>query len=146
MFNKARICQHGKWVYFTEDLDSCWIYGSEKKANNTNPKESRRCLGIWNVSDCFSFIASAIYYDKNGFRRIYWCNYHPKKNEINFTMAGMNSLESVLQIYPKKFYGTEYYIYDLEQIFPFLAFKLKRIEYCIIWRDNNFSKIQINNN
>ena len=146
MFNKARICQHGKGVYFTEDLDSCWIYGSEKKANNTNPNESRRCLEIPNVGDCFAFIASAIYYDKNGFRRVYDGNYHPKKNEINFAMAGMDNLESVVQIDPRKFYGTEYVINDLDQICPFMAFKLKRVEYCIIWRDTNFSKFQINNN
>ena len=146
MFNKARVCQHGKGVYFTEDLESCWIYGSEKKSNNTNPKESRRCLEIPNVGDCFTFIASAIYYNKNGFRRVYDGNYHPKKNEINFAWAGMNNLESVVQIDPKKFYGTEYVINDLDQICPFMAFKLKRVEYCIIWRDTNFSKFQINNN
>ena len=58
----------------------------------------------------------------------------------------MDNLESVVQIDPRKFYGTEYVINDLDQICPFMAFKLKRVEYCIIWRDTNFSKFQINNN
>ena len=38
-----------------------------------------------------------------------------------------------------KFVGTEYVIWDLDQICPFMSAKLKRNEYCVIWRDNNFS-------
>ena len=38
-----------------------------------------------------------------------------------------------------KFYGTEYVIWDLDQICPFISAKLQRHEYCVIWRDPNFS-------
>ena len=34
---RARCIQHGQGVYFTEDLDSCWIYESE-----TNFKDPTR--------------------------------------------------------------------------------------------------------
>ena len=37
--------QHGKGVYFTQDLDSCWIYESEEKSNKKNTDE-RRNLNI----------------------------------------------------------------------------------------------------
>ena len=33
--------QHGKGVYFTEDLDSCWIYGSQEKINNKETSDRR---------------------------------------------------------------------------------------------------------
>ena len=62
IFRKSSCTQHGKGVYFTEDIDSCWIYGSEKK--NKNIKNNNRNLNIPKVGEYFSFIASAIYYDK----------------------------------------------------------------------------------
>ena len=68
--------QHGKGVYFTEDLESCWIYGSEAKSNDQN---DRRNKNIPQVGEYFSFIASAIYYNKNGFKRVYDYQYTPKK-------------------------------------------------------------------
>ena len=37
-------------------------------------------------------------------------------------------------------------IFDLDQICPFLSMKMKREEYCIIWRNINFSTEQLNNN
>ena len=52
----------------------------------------------------------------------------------------MDSLETITgNIDEKKFYGIEFVIDDLHQILPFMSFKLKRDEYCIIWRDTNFS-------
>ena len=42
--------------------------------------------------------------------------------------------------------GTEYVIWELDQICPFLGAKLKRNEFCVIWRDNNFSSKPIYNN
>ena len=36
--------------------------------------------------------------------------------------------------------GIEYVIWDLDQICPFMSSKLERNEYCVIWRDNNFSE------
>ncbi len=64
---------------------------------------------------------------------------HSKKNEINFAYIKYDT--SSIAYYPdkSKVYGTEYIIWDLNQICPFIAIKLKRKKYCVIWRDNNFS-------
>ena len=32
----------------------------------------------------------------------------------------------------------EYVINDLDQICPLMSATLKRVEYCVIWRDDNF--------
>ena len=149
MFYRANCIQHGEGVYFTQDLDSCWIYGSEVGNKNVDPKYGRRNLNIPKAGECFSFIASAIYYNKNGFRTVIDNSYNPKKNEINFALAEMTSLKTVTdyqKIDKKRFYGTEFVINDLDQICPFLGLKLKRDEYCIIWRDTNFSKNPVYNN
>ena len=139
LFRKSDNTQHGKGVYFTEDLDSCWIYGSEKK--NKNKDNNERNLYIPKIGEFFSCIVSAIYYDEKGFKRVYDDNYTPKKNEINFAYAEMKELNTILDEIPdqSKFYGTEYVINNMEQIYPFIGLKLKRDEYCVIWRDNNFT-------
>ena len=149
MFYRAKSNQNGEGVYFTQELDSCWIYGSEEGNNNIGLKYGRRNLKIPKVGQCFSFIASGIYYNKNGFRRVIDNSYNPKKNEINFALAEMTGLQTVKDdklIDKRRFYGTEFVINDLDQICPFLGLKLKRVEYCIIWRDTNFSKNSIYNN
>ena len=149
MFYRAGIAQNGEGVYFTQDLDSCWIYGSEVGNKNVDPKYGRRNLNIPKAGESFSFIASAIYYNKNGLRTVIDNSYNPKKNEINFALAEMTSLKTVTDyknLDKRKFYGTEFVINDLDQICPFLGLKLKRDEYCIIWRDTNFSKNSVYNN
>ena len=144
-FRKAIRTQHGKGVYFTEDLDSCWIYGSEK---NKKVNDNHRNLNIPKVGEYFSFIASAIYYDQNGYKRVKDNRRNPNLYEINFAYAGMKKLETIKddQPDPCKFVSTEYVVNDLAQICPFISFKLKRDEYCIIWRDINFSSKPIYNN
>ena len=144
-FRRSKCIQHGHGVYFTEDLDSCWIYGSEK---NKNVEDNHRNLDIPKVGDFLTFIASAIYYNKDGFKRVYDYKYTPKKNEINFAYAGMNNLETINEEKPdqSKFFGTEFVINELEQILPFMSFRLKKDEYCIIWRDINFSINPVYNN
>ena len=138
--SEKKCYQHGKGVYFTEDLDYCWYYGGDK----SNRANKNRIPGI---GETFSLICSSIYYNKNGFRRVYDYTYTPKKNEINFAYAG-SVFETIKdQIPPKdKFYGTEFVIYELEQICPFIGAKLRRDEYCVIWRDNNFSSKPVYNN
>ena len=134
-----RCYQHGKGVYFTDILDYCWFYGGieNNRANgNKIPK----------IDDTFTLIANSIYYDKNGFRKVKDHEYTPKKNEINFAYAKEDF--STINDYPdkSKFYGTEYVIWDLNQICPFIGAKLKRKEFCVIWRDNNFSSKPVYNN
>ena len=57
-----RCYQHGKGVYFTDMLDYCWFYGGAE-SNRSNKNK------IPKIGDTFTFIASAIYYDKTGFRK-----------------------------------------------------------------------------
>ena len=130
---------HGKSVYFTDFLDYCWYYGGEfayKTIINKIPK----------VGNNFTLIACSTYYDKNGFRRehFYDYNYNPRKNEITFSYI---DAEGEIVYFPNftKYVGREYSIYDLNQIFSYIGAKLERNEYCIIWRDNNFSPNQIIN-
>ena len=69
----------------------------------------------------------------------------PGKNEINFAYAAAGS-ETLEKTDPKKFYGTEYVIWDKNQICPFISVKFKRDEFCVIWRDDNFSEKPVFNN
>jgi len=134
-----RCYQHGKGVYFTDVLDYCWFYGGEI-SNRSNGNK------IPKINETFTFIACSIYYNKEGFRKVKDHAYTPKKNEINFAFAKEDF--STIKTFPDKtkFFGTEYVIWDLEQICPFLGAKLKRKEFCVIWRDNNFSSKPVYNN
>ena len=138
-FKKSTVsCQHGEGVYFTNTLDYCWFYGGKDKRDNGNI--------IPNINDTFTMIACATYYDNNGFRKVKDWQYTPKKNEINFAYA--DSHFATIEGYPDKtkFYGTEYVIWELDQICPFIGARLKRKEFCVIWRDNNFSSKPVYNN
>ena len=126
--------QHGKGVYFTDSLDNCWFYGGVegKRANmNIIPK----------VGDTFTCIASLVYYDKRGFLQVedYKTRIQPGKNQINFAYAGCE-LETIKKPDFKTFVGTEYVVWELDQICPYISIKFKREEYCVIWRDNNLSE------
>ena len=126
-----RCYQHGKGVYFTDFLDYCWFYGGQE----SNRANKNRIPGL---NDTFTLIACCVYYNKKGYRKVTDYKYTPKKNEINFAYAGAH-FETLLYPDYNKFVGTEYVIWDLDQICPFMSAKLKRNEYCVIWRDNNFS-------
>ena len=134
-----RCYQHGKGVYFSDILDYNWFYGGEKN-NRSNVNK------IPEIDETFTLIACSTYYNKKGFRKVKDWKYTPKKNEINFAYA--NSDCSTKKDYPdkSKFYGTEYVIWDLNQICPFIGAKLKRKEFCVVWRDNNFSSKPVYNN
>ena len=140
IFKKSvdRCYQHGKGVYFTNFLDYCWFYGgniSNRANKNKIPK----------VDDNFTLIACSTYYEEKGFRKVIDYKITPKKNEINFAYAGPR-FETVINPDFTKFVGTEYVIWDLDQICPFISAKLKRNEYCVFWRDNNFSPKPVYNN
>ena len=140
VFRKSinRGIQHGKGVYFTDFLDYCWFYGGKegKRANlNVIPK----------VGENFTLIACLTYFNKSGYRKVIDSQYTPKKNEINFAYAGAKT-ETLVKPDYSKFVGTEYVIWDLDQICPFMSAKLERNEYCVIWRDDNFSNKAVYNN
>ena len=133
-----RCYQHGKGVYFTDFLDYCYFYGG---AENNRSNENK----IPKIDEVFTLIACAIYYNQNGFRKVKDYKYTPKKNEINFAYADCY-FETIVNPDKTKFYGTEFVIWDLNQICPFISAKLKRNEFCVIWRDNNFSEKPVYNN
>ena len=130
--------QHGKGVYFTDMLDYCWFYGGSDNRSNGNK--------IPKINETFTRIACSTYYDKNGWRKVYDWKYTPNKNEINFAYAKSDFSTIKDNLNKSEFYGTEYVIWDLTQICPFIGAKLKRKEYCVIWRDNNFSTKPVYNN
>ena len=140
LFKKSvdRCYQHGKGVYFTDFLDYCWYYGGEV-SNRSNKNK------IPKINETFTLIACSIYYDRNGFRKVNDYKYTPKKNEINFAYADAE-FETLINPDKTKFVGTEYVIWDLDQICPFMSAKLERNEFCVIWRDNNFSSKPVYNN
>ena len=88
---------------------------------------------------------NSIYYDKNGFEKVKDGSRTPEKNQINFSYSGAPS-EILINPDKSKFLATEYVINDLDQICPFMSAKLKRVEFCVIWRDNNFSSKPVYNN
>ena len=129
---------NGKGVYFTDLLDYAWYYGGEggNRANfHSIPK----------VDDTFTVIVNSIYYNRNGFQQVKDGNRTPGKNQINFAYAGAGS-ERLTYPDTNKFLAKEYVIYDLDQICPFMSAKFKRVEYCVIWRDTNFSSNPVYNN
>ena len=129
---------NGKGVYFTDLLDYAWYYGGED-GNRAN------FSGIPKIDDTFTVIVNSIYYDRNGFEKVKDNSRTPGKNQINFAYAGAKS-ERLINPDTSKFLGTEYVIYDLDQICPFMSAKFKRVEWCVIWRDNNFSPKPVYNN
>jgi len=148
LFKKSEVkfYQNGKGVYFTDSLDYCWFYGGKEdikdNKDNKDIKANRANMNkIPKIGDTFTAITSMVYYNKEGFLQVQ--NYHdrvqPGKNEVNFAYAASTS-ETILNPDPKKFYGTEYVIWDLNQICPFISVKFKRDEFCVIWRDDNFSE------
>ena len=125
--------QHGRGVYFTDMLDNCWFYGNKRNCDEAIDNN------IPEKNETFTLIACSIYYNKKGYKQVYDYKYDPKKNEINFAYADAE-FETLHDVDKTKFYGTEYVIGDLDQICPFIGAKLKRVEFCCVWRDTNFSK------
>ena len=132
--------QFGKGIYFTDFLDYCWYYGS--------PEGNRENLNIIpKLNQTFTFIAASVYYNSKEYKQVYDHLRTPGKNQINFGIAGAQT-ETIEKgkLDKTKFYGTEYVIWEYDQICPFLSAKLQRNEFCVIWRDDNFSDKPIYNN
>ena len=136
--------QHGKGVYFTDSLDYCYFYGGsdDNKCNvNKIPTNRYNMNRIPPVGDIFTAICSLVYYSKNGFLKVkdYTTRIKPGKNEVNFAYAAASS-KTIHNPDFRRFVGTEYVIYEYEQICPLISIRFKREEFCVIWRDNNFSE------
>ena len=101
-------CQHGQGVYFTDQIDYCWYYGSPVN-NRDNANE------IPSKDEEFTMIVCWIYYDKNKF--LWVNNYHtrerPNKNDINFAYVDYN-MDTLLNSEMNKICFHDYAIYDLD--------------------------------
>ena len=131
--------QHGKGVYFSDLLDYSWFYGGATNRINMNT--------IPKIGNTFTAVCSMVYYNKDGFLKVkdYKTRLIPGKNEINFAYADA-TFETVEDPDFRKFVASEYVVWHLEQICPIISVKFRREEFCIVWRDDNFSKEAIWNN
>ena len=137
----------GDGVYFTDLLDYAWFYASETEDDAYKFEN----IGIIpNVKESFSFIASEIYYDNSKFDQVYD---EEKENEVVpnngvrhiCVNCGGNAISKQDLKEFKGFIGTEYVITNQKQILPLLSVTLERVEYLIVWRDNNFNESNPNN-
>ena len=119
----------GNTLYFTDSLDFCWFDGCS---------DTIKTYRIPKLNETFHLITCYSYYKENGFKTVTNNTYSPNKNEMNLTYIGAEK-EILTEPNINKFYGTEYKVGDINQICPLISFRLKRNEYCIIWRDDNFS-------
>jgi hypothetical protein len=101
-------------------------------------------LKIPEIGEKFSLVASSVYYNKECVRHVMDNSYDPKKQEINFSYVDGN-FSPIKEAYKTKFSSKEYIVGNLEQIFPFINIKIQRNEYCVIWRDPNFSETPVYN-
>ena len=141
-FHESKYFQfYGKGIYFSDDLDYIWRYSAEDE-NKENKSNFRENAGI-KIGDSFSFIACEVYYDKLKFEQIY----DREKEKTTVPKYGIRNIivnnqgdaikkEEIENF--KKFKATEYLITEKEQILPLLSMTVERVEFAIIWRDNNF--------
>ena len=137
-FRHANVHIFGKGVYFTDLIDYAWYYGSESDTDNR-----ANFYTIPRIKDSFSFIASEVYYDRTKFEQVYDNNTiddEVPKNGIRHACVCHDSSvipKNKLKNY-KGFIGTEFLITNWDQILPLLNITLERVEFLIVWRDNNF--------
>lgn len=136
--SKNKVSKMGKGFYLSDILDVSWIYGKGEK-------------NIPKIGDSFSVLVCNTYYSES---QIDYCYKRPKKgkeivptNGIRIGRAkpkGDFIKKEELDNY-NQFIQNEYLISDKNQMIPIYAINLRRIEYLIIWRDNNFDKSNPNN-
>ena len=119
----------GNGYYFTNSLD-CGIMMNKYFEDNS--------LDIPEVNEAFSFAISSVFYNNSTRKNVTDNNYSPKKNEANIALVD-GKMKSMINIDKSRYYSREYVLGDKSQILPFIHIKVKRNEYCVIWRDVNFS-------
>ena len=131
----------GIGTYFTDLLDYVWYYAAEVENDNDRRKNFHK---IPKLKESFSFVVSEIYYDKTQFDQVYDLNKEYEKvpkNGIRHALVSYKSAPIPKNEIPyhRGFKGTEYVITQSEQILPFLNVTVERVEFLIVWRDNNFN-------
>ena len=129
----------GKGFYLSDLLDVSWIYSNQYGDR------------IPGVGDSFSVLVVNTYYSES---KIEYCYKNPKYGEMLVPKDGIRIARTKPRgkILEKKelknykgFIQNEYLISHECQMIPLYAINLRRMEYLIIWRDNNFDKSNPNN-
>ena len=138
-FRLAQTHLNGIGVYFTNLLDYTWQWAAEEAVQKYDNIDK-----IPKIKQSFSFIVSEIYYDNTKFDQVY--NRAKKdqevpRNEVRYVQVDYNTIPISKEKISKYngFIGTEYIISEREQILPLLNITLERVEFLIVWRDNNFN-------
>jgi len=127
----------GKGFYLSDLFEVSWRYGG---GWGNIPK----------VGDSFSVLVCNTYYSQDLFENIQkeiWKDELIPKNAVRFSKVGANFSvipPEELNNYDK-FIQNEFLISHKEQMIPIYGIILRRVEYLIIWRDNNFDKNNPNN-
>ena len=127
--------QFGKGIYMSNSLDLSCIFSREAFANRFKLPE---------VNELFNIIVSSVFYNNKTRKRVIDNKYSPKNNEANIVVVD-GKLNPIKGTDKSKFYSREYIIGDKSQILPLIHITIKRNEYCVIWRDNNFSSKPVYN-
>ena len=140
-FKDAGVAIFGPGVYFSDLLDYTWYYADDSEKNNNRKNFNR----IPEIKETFSFIVSFSYYDKDKFEQVYdnsTINMKVPDYGIRHILVDYNSAaisKNEINNY-NKFKGTEYLISNKNQILPLLSITVERMQYLIVWRDNNFNE------
>jgi len=134
-FNVSPTTKFGKGFYFSNSLDLSCIYARDSYSNR---------LKLPEVNEVFNFVISSVFYNDETRKRVIDNKYTPKTNEVNIAVVD-GKLNPLKDEDRSKFFAREYVIADKSQILPFIHLKIKRNEYCVIWRDNNLSSKNVYN-
>ena len=131
----------GKGFYLSDLFEVSWRYRS---SNNVDKK-------IPEIGDSFPILVCNTFYSKKNIELCYESLNKAiliPKNHIRIAKVKSNTSkvisEEELKGY-KKYIQNEYLISHKEQVLPLYAIYLRRVEYLIVWRDNNFDKSNPNN-
>ena len=131
----------GKGFYLSDLFEVSWRYRNSKDVDKKIPE----------IGDSFPILVCNTFYSKNNVEVCYKdvCddNLIPK-NHIRIAKVKSDTsivlTKEELKNY-NKYIQNEYLISHQEQVLPIYAIYLRRVEYLIVWRDNNFDKSNPNN-
>ena len=131
----------GKGFYLSDLFEVSWRYRNSKDVDKKIPE----------IGDSFPILVCDTFYSKNKVELCYEGIYEDElipKNHIRIAKVKSDTSEVIseeeLKDY-KKYIQNEYLISHQEQVLPIYAIYLRRVEYLIVWRDNNFDKSNPNN-
>ena len=119
----------GNGFYFTNSLDFGILMNKYFEDNS---------FDIPTVNEVFPLAISSVFYNNSTRKKVTDNKDSPQKNEANVILVD-GKMKSMVNMDKSRFYSREYVLGDKSQILPFIQIKVKRNEYCVIWRDNNFS-------